>query len=208
MSPLEQFFLATGIIGVVAFIMAISPFLQQIFGKPKIALSFGHNDSNIGRLIRIYLMNPPFDDRLVKFRLLKLFGVSRSPAYDVYITLQVFNTLTKEAVVDPFVPDIGFTSSDKGVRAVLPASKLMTNVDVARWWRSTNSAALLGGIRNIPLGEGIYGVNIGIGFEGGFKESPRPAFFHVGKTEGEMTWDKSIMDKLNDVSKWNDIHTS
>jgi len=187
--------------------MATTPFLQQIFGKPKIILSFGHDDPSVGRLIRIHLMNPPLDDRLIKFRLLKLFGVSRSPAYDVYISIRVFNALTKEVVVDWFGPDIGFTPSDKGVRAVLPASRLMTNVDLARWWRSTNSAVLLGN-RNIPLGEGIYGVNIGIGFEGGFKESPSSAFFHVGKTENEMAWDKSITNKLFDVSYWDDIHTS
>jgi hypothetical protein len=207
MSPLEQFFLITGIIGVVAFIMAVSPFLQQIFGRPKIALSFGHNESSIGKLIRIYLMNPPFDDRLIKLRILKVFGVSRSPAYDVYIRIQVFNALTKELVIDWFCPDIGFTSSDKSVRVVLPASKLMTNVDLARWWRSTNSAVLLAN-RNIPLKKGTYGVNIGIGFESSFKESLAPAFFHVGKTENEMTWDKSIMNKLYNVRKWNDIHTS
>jgi hypothetical protein len=206
MSDLDWFLIIASVIGVVAFVMAVPSFLQQMCGRPKISISFGHDDGESeGRMLRIHLTNPPFDYRLFRFRLLKWLGVSRSPAWDVYMSIEVFNTSTKEVILTSFGPGIGLTQSDKGIRVMLPASMLVTNVDVVRWQRDTNSAVLLGN-HDIPLQESVYGINIGIGFEGGFKVSRFPALFHVGKTEDEMGWDRALVNKLFKASDWDDVH--
>jgi hypothetical protein len=183
-----------GILGGVAFLMTIPYILQLIFGQPKLCYSFGHTDSETkGRIIHIHLMNPPINNRL-----LKAFRVSRLPVQDVYVVIDVFNVRTRETILSSFGPDIGITPSDKAIRASLPASILMTNVSLARWQPFTNSAVLLGN-HSIPLQEGTYGVNISIGFEGKFKAFPSPIFFHIGKIEEEMIWEKDITNKLFDV---------
>jgi hypothetical protein len=190
MSPLEQFSLAAGIIGVVAFVMATTPFLQVVFGQPKIVFSFYHDDSgDDGRLIKIHLRNRPIENRL-----LRALKVARLVAGDVYLTLYVFNTSTKETVVRSFVPDIALFPSNKAARVSLAPSDLNASVSLARWQRSTNSAVFLGK-RDIPLKQGTYAVIVTLGLDGKTKVG-KPMLFHVGKTETEMMWDKNITSTL------------
>lgn len=180
------------IIGLVAFIMATPYILQLFFGQPKIGLAFAHADSenDEGRLIRMHLMNPPINNWL-----LKTLKVSRMPAQDVYLTIQVCNASTRQVVAAPFLPEIALSPSNKAGRVSLPPSILMAYVDVAKWQRSTNSAVLIHGNSLIPLQEGIYIINIRIGLDGGIKRC-KPSLLHIGKIETEMIWDKDITGKL------------
>jgi len=70
----------------------------------------------------------------------------------------------------------------------------MASVELVKWQRPTNSAALLGNC-DIPLQVGTYVVIVRFGVNGKTKEG-KPMFFYVGKTETEMMWDKDITDKL------------
>jgi hypothetical protein len=191
----EWFFAIIGlvgfIIGLVAFLMAAPYFLQLLFGQPQIGLVFSYDDSESeGRLIRIHLMNPP-----IKNRLLKAFRVSRLPAQSVCLSITVINNLTRQVIADSFTTEIDTFQSSKSIRAVLPPSILLANVSLVQWQRSTNSAVLSVGTRLIPLGEGTYIFLIRIDFDGETKRF-KPILLHIGQTENEMTWDKSIMGKF------------
>jgi len=190
MSPLQQFFLAAGIIGVVAFIMATTPFLQIVFGQPKIGFAFDHDDSKgDGRVIRIRLANFPVTNRL-----LKALKVSRLTATGLHLAVQVFNASTGEVVANSFMPEIGLVPSDR-VRAVdLPPSIVMKNAVLAKWQRATSSAVLFAN-RVMPLQEGTYIVGIRIELGGKIKIVAEP-ILHVGKTETEMMWDDVTTNKI------------
>jgi len=184
-----QWFFA--IIGLVAFIMAAPYILQLFFGQPKIGLVFKHDDSgNEGRIIQVYFMNPPITNRL-----LKAFKVSRMPAQDIYLIIQVRNVSTGQVVADTFIPEIALSPSSKASRVSLPPSILMASVDLVEWQRATNLAVLIHGDSLIPLQEGIYSINIRIELDGNTKIC-KPSLLHIGKTETEMIWDKEITGKI------------
>lgn len=183
-----QWFFA--IVGGVAFIMAAPTFLQLIFGQPKLAFSFDHDDTGKdGRLLNVHLMNMPINNPV-----LQAFKVSRLTAQDICLSIRVFNASTREVILDSFGPDIGLTSSDKAVAISLPASILLRNVNLVKWQRFTDSAVLLGDTR-MPLLEGTYVVVIGIVLDNKTKVC-KPVSFHVGKTESEMMWEEKLKNKL------------
>ena len=190
MSPLEQFFLAAGIIGVVAFIMAAPTFLQLLFGQPKIAFAFDYDDTGKnGRLLNVHLMNMPINDPV-----LKALRVSRLTAQDMCLSIRVLNVSTREVITDAFIPDIELSPSSRACRIALPPSNIMANVHLVKWQQFTNSAVLLENTR-IPLPEGTYVVVIGIVLDNRTKLCD-PILFHVGKTESEMMWEEKLKNKL------------
>jgi hypothetical protein len=181
---------AAFVIGVVALLMAIVPYIQQLITQPRIGVSFDHDDgAEDGRVLRMHLMNYPSNNRLLQ--ILKMF---RLTAEHVYLALQVFNASTREAVSGQFLPDIVLYPTDKGCVVNLPASYLQRNVRLVKWQRSTNSAVLFAG-REIPLGEGSYIVSITIEVHGKVTKLGE-ATFHVGATETEMTWRKGLTGKI------------
>lgn len=184
-----QWFFA--IIGLVAFLMAMPYILQLLFGQPRIAVAFTHVDNGSeGRLIRMHLMNPPINNRL-----LKALRVSRLPVQSVCLSVTVLNALTKQVVTDSFVPEIETYLSPKAIRANLPPSIFFANITLAQWQRSTNSAVLFVGPRLIPLVEGAYIFLIRFDLDGETKRG-KPVELHIGKTENEMVWDKKITGKI------------
>lgn len=184
-----QWFFA--IIGLVAFLMAMPYILQLLFGQPRIGVTFSHDDSgNEGRVINIHLMNSPINNRL-----LKALRVSRLSAQDVFLSVKVYNALTKQVVADSFAPEIETFQSNKAIRASLPPSILLANITLAQWQRSTDSAVLFIGSQLIPLKEGTYIFLIQVGLDGETKRF-KSFLLHIGKTENEMVWDKKMTDKI------------
>src|SRR4030042_3654325 len=72
------FTLITGIIGVVAFLMAVSPFAQMIWGRPKIKIVFGIEVRDNISFLRCEIWNEP-----IRKGFLKNIGVRRDTANDV-----------------------------------------------------------------------------------------------------------------------------
>jgi hypothetical protein len=178
------------IIGLVAFLMAFPFILQLVFGQPMIGLRFIHDDSGgEGRVIKVCLMNIPVNNIL-----LKALRVSRLPAQDVYLTVEVYNASNREPIAQ-LLPEISSSRFTKVDRISLPPSILMTNVTLVKWQRSNNSAVLVGTFHPIPLKEGDYEFVIRIGSDGNTKIC-KPATLHIGKTEIEMCWDKSVTDRI------------
>ena len=186
-----QWFFA--ILSVVAFIMAAPFFLQLLFGQPRIGIIFHHDDTRKeGRLLTIHLMNLPVNDWL-----LKALRVSRLPALDIFLLVQIVNASTGEVIAKSFMPEISLSPySKKDGRVSLPPSILSSNTSIARWENSTNSAVLMDTNSLIHLAEGIYRVDIEISLDGNIKIFGKPCLFHVGKTEVDMDWDKNITDKI------------
>ena len=98
--------------------MAAPTFLQLIFGQPKLAFSFDHDDTGKdGRLLKIYLINMPINNPV-----LQAFKVSRLTAQDICLSVRVFNESTKEVIINSFVPDIELSPSTRACRVTLPPS--------------------------------------------------------------------------------------
>ncbi len=74
----EWFTLIGGIVGGVAFLMAVQPFLEFIWGRPKIQIEFEARDKGSVRYLDILLTNVPVGNPILKF-----LGVSRRTAEDV-----------------------------------------------------------------------------------------------------------------------------
>jgi hypothetical protein len=170
--------------------MAAPTFLQLIFGQPKLAFSFDHDDTGKdGRLLNVHLMNMPITNPM-----LQAFKVSRLTAQDICLSIRVFNASTRGVIISAFMPDIELSPSSRAGRIALPPSLVMANVHLVKWQRFPDSAVLLGGTR-IPLPEGTYVVDIGIVLDNKTKVC-KPISFHIGKTESEMMWEEKLKDKL------------
>jgi len=77
------------VIGLVAFLMAIQPFTQFIWGRPKIEIWFEARDINSLRVLDIFLRNPP-----IRNRLLIILGVRRMVAEDIGVTFNIKDVRT------------------------------------------------------------------------------------------------------------------
>lgn len=122
----EWFGLITGIIGVVAFLMAIQPFTQFIWGRPKIEIEFSLRDINASRYLDIFLFNRP-----VKGRFLKMIKVRRDKAEDVSIMCNIENIQTHKVYTDMLFPKIA-TISQEEYSVSLPGSKTPASVTLMR----------------------------------------------------------------------------
>ena len=58
--------LAVGAVGVIAFLMAIQPFMQFIWGRPKLEPEFERDAQGDNRLLIVYLKNPPVENRVLR----------------------------------------------------------------------------------------------------------------------------------------------
>jgi len=77
--PLPAWWLwVVSIIGIMAFVMAVKPFVQAIWGKPEIEVDFGVKDLEGGRVLQCEICNPP-----IRHKILRLLGVTRVTAEDI-----------------------------------------------------------------------------------------------------------------------------
>ena len=175
-------------IGVLAFLMAFPFFLRLLFAQPKIGLSFLHDDSGgEGRVIKVCLSNLPLNNKILRF-----IKISRLPAQDVYIAIEVYDSTKK--LIDKTISEIDSSRSMKVDRITLLPSTFLTNVTLAKWNKS-NKTMILVGSKLIPLQQGDYKFVMRLGLEGELKKL-KPVILHVGKTEAESDWDKSVADKI------------
>ena len=90
----EWFTLIGGIVGGVAFLMAVQPFLEFIWGRPKIQIEFEARDKGSVRYLDILLTNVSVGNPILKF-----LGVSRRTAADVVLSFRVRDNRTQIWVV-------------------------------------------------------------------------------------------------------------
>ncbi|MBF8265654.1 MAG: hypothetical protein HW384_1518 [Dehalococcoidia bacterium] len=114
MESLWQWIFAT--IGLVAFLMAIQPFTQFIWGRPKIDMEFRARDSDTSRYLDILLFNRPMRNQF-----LRIIKVRRDKAEDVFVTCNITNIQTDEIYVETLIPKIRTIHEEKEAIS-LPAS--------------------------------------------------------------------------------------
>lgn len=172
--------------------MAFPFFLQLIFGQPRIGYIFREDDTGFdGKLIKIFLMNPP-----ISCKLLKVLRVTRLTAQDVYLNVQVSDALTGQDVSKRFMLEISTSQSAKDGRVSLPPSIFATWVTLVKWQRDTNSAMLLGKEQSLVLPKGRYLFSFQAGLDGSVVIFKQLGILNVGDTEAELHWDEKIMNKF------------
>jgi hypothetical protein len=104
------------IIGLVAFLMAVQPFTQFMWGRPKIEIEFGARDKDKSRFLDILLLNRP-----IKSRFLKSIRVRRDKAEDVFLVCEIENCETQQMYAEKMIPKIS-TVEGESLRVALPGS--------------------------------------------------------------------------------------
>jgi hypothetical protein len=115
-------FWASFTIGAVAFIMAVQPFTQAIWGRPKIQLSY---DEFEGRLFCL-LQNVP-----IRERILKILCVTRMPIQDLSVEFSIYHKDTKLPVLLGVGERILQFGGSVSRHITLPASITCAWLDVA-----------------------------------------------------------------------------
>lgn len=105
------------IVGVVALALAVSPFLQMKYGKPKIELRYNvlDTDSKDTRFLECGIVNKPITNRF-----LRAWGIQRNEAQDVFVRLTITDLRTKQLVIHDINPNIYTDRDPEHMRPVLP----------------------------------------------------------------------------------------
>ena len=104
------------IIGVGAFLMAIQPFTQVIWGRPKIEVDFSARDSGNSRFLDILIFNRPIQNWF-----LKTIKVRRDKAEDVFVKCCIKNIQTGQVYTEKMFPKI-YNLSAEGYSISLPGT--------------------------------------------------------------------------------------
>jgi len=89
------------IVGGIAFLMAVQPVLQAIFGRPKVGLRFGVEDMAQGRVLECELCSPPITSGL-----LRRLCIRRTVAEDIMALFRVDEVGSNKVIVPGLVPEI------------------------------------------------------------------------------------------------------
>jgi hypothetical protein len=104
------------VIGLVAFLMAVQPFTQFIWGRPRIEINFIARDVGSSRYLDIVLSNRP-----VESRILKRLKIRREKAESVFLSCTIKNTQTDKLYAEDLHPEIDGIQQ-KGLEISLPSS--------------------------------------------------------------------------------------
>lgn len=105
------------ILGGVAFLMAVSPFLQMYFGRPKIRIEFTEDVIDGGKFLGCQLSNPPLLHPLARF-----FGLHRESAEDVWAGFEINEDKTGKVIVPVILPELNREGMPPARRITLPSS--------------------------------------------------------------------------------------
>lgn len=120
-------------IGMVAFLMAIRPFTQMMWGRPRLSFSYDEKLDQNGAVFALMfsMQNKPIRKN-DGWRMAALYalGVHRDSALDVVAVLNIQNGNTREKVFGA-LPEINTYSSQSGQRVSLPPSFVPATFGVA-----------------------------------------------------------------------------
>ncbi len=80
-------------IGVVAFLMAVQPFVQYCFGQPKLKVLFNVMENEDGRILHCELFNPQVS------RVLRKMGIRRDPIQGLSVSASIVDLRTHKTMV-------------------------------------------------------------------------------------------------------------
>ncbi|MFH1560019.1 MAG: hypothetical protein ABID84_01215 [Chloroflexota bacterium] len=149
------FFLA--VVGFVGFLMAIQPFTQAIWGKPRIIVETGAgNLDNNHPYLEFVIVNEPIDGGLLGF-----LGVARDTADEIFAMINIKEyTTNREIVPRDFAKLVRRGSGVNGTQRIsLPASVMGASAAVV----IQGDDAIIGAVEGTPhLSTGTYLAEIGI----------------------------------------------
>jgi energy-converting hydrogenase Eha subunit A len=163
MSFWEWFTLIVGIIGILGFLMAIAPFIQMIYGKPKIEFDFSEKHSDDGTTIfECAIINPPIDNAI-----LQTIGVTRNIALGTMAIVKIKEKRTGNKLYSDWVKLIsGFGVATQ--RADLPSGYIPARFMVITVYEKTSEVyagnKLTGEEALLPIG--LYEVSIEVTVSG------------------------------------------
>ena len=168
-----------GAIGVVAFVMAVQPFVQMIWGAPKIVVAFGEDTVGEIKMLHCHIANFP-----VKGKLLRFLKVRRSVAEDVWAPFEILEHQTGEKVFDA-VPVINTFTGTAAQRVTLPSSTVGGTFGVAN---ITVQGQVYAGLeRTTELAVGLCDLSMRVDIEGDPKRKYKHSFV-VQQKESYAYW--------------------
>ena len=179
----KWFTLIGGIIGGVAFIMAVQPFTQFIWGRPRIEIevSVRDEDDESSRYLDVELYNRP-----VKSRILKRMKIHRDMAEDVSVVCNITNTQTRKVYARTLITKIS-TIREDNYSVSLPGSKTPASITLIK--ASGNGDVFINGYENpnIKIIPGKYCLTM-TAHCGEIEVFKRVNFF-VGSKPHELYWE-------------------
>lgn len=113
----EELELVGFIIGGIAFLMAVQPFTQAIWGRPRIKISYNHEELASGRVLQCNIHNVPIQNRILKFMF-----VSRNTAENIMAVLGIEEYGTGRVLLPALMPEIKTHTGYAAQRISLPAA--------------------------------------------------------------------------------------
>lgn len=149
----EWFTLIGGIIGGVAFLMAVQPFTQFIWGRPKIKIDFTVRDKASSRYLDVLLSNAPIDNLVLKF-----LGVRRMTAEGVDLTFRVKDMRTQTWVEEEGIAELDTVRDEHKLQISLPGSLVPVSSTLIR--ATNNETSLVQGTEKMKLAPGKYEIEL------------------------------------------------
>lgn len=174
-----------GVIGVVAFVMALQPFLQFCFGRPKLKVEFNTLDDEPGRLLYCGLSSPEVS------RVLRKMGIRRDAIQGLTVLASIVDARTKKMMKrETFARLIDPEAKNRNVVDIV-SSESMVMVWVAAMKKGDTRvlAVLRGDEDEIKLPPSEYLCNLSIKSASVNREVGQK--FMVGSQQHELYWEGS-----------------
>lgn len=131
--------------------MAISPFLQMYFGRPKILIEFVTDWIDGSKLLGGQISNPPLLHPLARF-----LALHRETAEDVWVVFEINEDKTGKVIVPAIFPDLTREDMPPARRITLPSSIRIARFPIALYNPSSKQAKLVDNANAIVLPTGQY----------------------------------------------------
>ena len=173
-----------GVVGVVAFVMAIQPFMQFCLGRPKLEVEFATSETEDGRLLDCGLCSPQVCGILRKI------GIRRDSIEGLSVSASIVDARTKKTMKhEDFAALID--AEGKGLNVVdiaAPGAMVMVYVALMRKGagKAVTSLRMLEGEMGLPPGEYICHLSIK---SASVADELRRTFL-VGSQPHELYWEQ------------------
>jgi hypothetical protein len=175
------FTLITSIIGVLAFMMAIAPFIAMYWGRPKIKIEFDLVQVDGRMVLECLLTNKP-----TSWFLYHIFGVERKMADDVWAGFTIKDDVTNKVIASPVLVPLTREGCKPAAHISLPSSLLPIARFLIALQKDDGKGVLVADENNLQkLPPGQYCTNVVILVSGKSQEATRKFVVHES---GMMHW--------------------
>ena len=175
------FTLITGIVAVVAFLMAVSPFISMYRGRPKIKIEFEQREVDRRMVPECLLTNEP-----TSWFLCRILGVERKMADDVWAGFTIRESATNKIIASPTLVPLARDGFAPASHISLPSSLLPMARFLIAFQREDKKGVVIAEKDNLQiLPTGSYYADVAIFISGKAQGARREFVVHEG---GMMHW--------------------